>query len=205
MRTIARSICVVVLALIVWVPISPAVAKGPTDVAVEGPGVDRQLTYTRRAGDVDIGTLGDAARIYQLWYGRGRAAPPLTPDELGPEFVLTWTVAGMSWATQYAYPFAEGGAWVRHRTSEGKEGWARTPGLTDALVELGAVAEHPKPTLAQPVPSDSPTDVPASSSAPDEDEDDSWSTYRVVVPAGVLLAGVLMAGVLIARRRRLDG
>ena len=71
MRTVARSICVAVLALMVWVPTSPAVAKGPTDVAVEGPGVDRQLTYTRRTGDVDIGTLGQAARIYELWDGSG--------------------------------------------------------------------------------------------------------------------------------------
>lgn len=203
MRTVTRLICIVVLAVLALAgATSPAQAKGPTDVAVEGPGVNQQLSYTRRTGDADIGTLGEAARIYELWDGRGlSAAPPLTPDELGPEFVLTWTVAEMHWATQYAYPFATGGAWVRHRTTEGDEGWARAPRLTNALVELGAVEESPQPVVAEqepPVSASSASDPPAVSA-----EDDPWSPYGVAA-LGAGLAVAVATGVLVARRRRLS-
>lgn len=176
-----------------------AVAKGPTDVAVEGPGVDRQLTYTRRAGDVDIGMLGQAARIYELWTGRGLAAePPMTPDELGPEFVLTWTVGGAEWLVQHAYPFAEGGAWVRQPS-----GWARTPALTEALVELGAVVEPARQVV--PVRPVVPAVEPAAAPAAAEDSRPTGRTpYDVIVPAGLALVVVLAAAVLIARRRSLS-
>ena len=180
---------------------SPAVAKGPTDVAVDGPGVDHRLSFTQSAAGVDLGTLGEAARIYELWNGKNLAAEqPLTDDELGPRFVLTWTVSGMEWAVQHAYPFAEGGAWVKFFPNDAKAGWATAPELTEQLVALGAAPDSPKPVLAPSDPSTSAAEAPAPASG---DDDDS-SSYPVLVPAALLLVGAVVAGAVIARRRRLS-
>lgn len=218
MKTFARITCVVVLAVLALVGIVPTgQAKGPTDVVASGPGVDDvHLTYTARTDDVDAGTVGDASRLYDMW-SPGRLGPPpdMSADELGPRYVLIWSGdahgTGEDVVVQHAYPFAEGGGWVEFLPDQEMygapiaAGWVQTPRLRRELVELGAVAETPQPALAEADPSATAADVPASSSAPDEDEDDAWSTYRVAVPAGALLAGVLVAGVLVARRRRLDG
>ena len=216
MKTFARISCVVVLAVLALTgTTSPVQAKGPTEVDVSGPGVDGvHLTYTVR-DDVDSVSLGDASRLFDMWSpGQLGIAPDLSVDELGPRYVLTWSgdphsgTTGEDLVVQNAYPFAEGGAWVEFPPDQElwgapiASGWVRTPKLTAELVELGAVAETPQPALAEADPSAIAADVPASSPS---DEDDAWSTYRVVVPAGALLAGVLVAGVLIARRRRLDG
>lgn len=209
MRTATRSTCVAVLAVLAltWtVPSSQA--KGPTDVEASGPGVDVHLTYTERTDDVDAGTLGDASQIYDMWSPELMEPPPdLTADALGPRYVLTWS--GEHGGTedlvvQHAYPFAEGGAWVEFLPGQQlygapiAEGWVATPRLRTEMVELGAVAEPPQPVLTEQSSSVTASDRPARTPA---DQDDAWSTYRVVLPAGALLAGAVLAGVLIVRRR----
>jgi len=217
MKTVARIACVVVLAVLALAGIVPTgQAKGPTDVVASGPGVDDvHLTYTARTDDIDAGTLGEASRLYDMWSpGLLGPAPGMSPDQLGPRYVLTWAGdahgTGEDVVVQHAYPFAEGGGWVEFLPDQEMygapiaEGWVQTPRLRKELVELGAVAETPLPALAEADPSATAADVPTSTSAPDEDEPDAWSTYRVVVSAGALLAGVVVAGVLVSRRRRLS-
>jgi len=190
------SAALVVLIAMAFAGTTPAAhAKGPTDVAVSGPGVDADLGWTRRAGDVDLGTLTVAARLLQHWDGSGLGpAPSLTADQLGPRYILTWTVSGADWAVQHAYPFAKGGAWVQFRTG----GWVKAPALTKQLVALGAVAEPLAPAVTTP----EPTAAPAS---PQADRMDSSTAYDVAVPAGVLLAAALVVGgVLTVRRRHLS-
>ena len=142
MRTIARSICVVVLALMVWVPTSPAVAKGPTDVHVSGPGVDAHLDGIGRGGDIDLfGALAQAALLYQHWDGSGLApAPRLTADQLGPRLSSPGPSArqtGRS-STPTRSPRAAHGS--SHRLAG-----RRLPVCREQLIKLGALAEPPAP------------------------------------------------------------
>ncbi len=155
MRTALRSACAVVLLLLVTAPASPAEAKGPTDVTVSGPGVEVTLDqdgYTPRKDDVDIGSLTGAAQVVQHWDGRGLAPTSgLSLDQLGPHYRLDWTVVGSHWAVQYAYPFAEGGAWVRFFSLPGGDpgGWVRAPDVEQQLVALGAVDPDLMPAFAR--------------------------------------------------------
>lgn len=201
MRTSLRSACFAVLslllALLLAATASPAVAKGPTDVQVSGPGVDAAFGWTERGGDIDLGTLSEAAQISHHWDGSRLApSPSLTADQLGPRYVLTWMAADMNWAVQHAYPFAEGGAWVRFLSLpvEGAGGWVRTPALRKQLVALGAGAE-PSPAAVEVV------EPAAAQPDPAESREDPGPPYDVVVPAGLLVAVVLGAGVLVWRRR----
>lgn len=213
MRTLARITCVVVLVVLALVGTVPSSqAKGPTDVVVSGPGIDDvHLTFTEPVNDVDSGTLSDAAQVFDMWSpAQLGPAPDLSADQLGPKYVLTWSggeyggADGADTVVQHAYPFAEGGGWVRFLPGQElwgepvAAGWVQAPRLQAELVELGASAESPQPVLAQPDPSVSAPDLPAPAPAPADG--DAWSTY-VVVPAGVLLAMAVAAGVLLARRR----
>ncbi|KAA1425623.1 hypothetical protein [Nocardioides antri] len=203
MKTVLRALSLV-LVLVAAATAAPAVGKGPTDVAVTGPGVDAHLTYEKPVAGVDMGTLGDASRIFAL-FGSGRLArsPGLTPAELGPRYVLTWTVLDMDWAVQHAYPFAEGGAWVRFLPGQGKGGWARTPALAEHLVAMGAAAE-PHAVVATVRPEAAPVgpagpDGPLTEAAAGEEA--GRTSYDAAWPAALLLLLVVTAGLLIARRR----
>jgi hypothetical protein len=204
MRTAARSICAAVVAVGLSLTATPAVAKGPTDLTVYGPGVDVYVDLTSRRGtNIGIQTLGDAARLYRHWDGSGLApAPPLTPDQLGPRYVLTWTVGSSAWAVQHAYPFAEGGAWVQF-VPEGTGGWTKAPGLKKQLVELGAVDKSTESAEAQ-VPALSTAEPEAAPVVGAKDEPGGGTSYDVAVPAGLLLAGVLGIGGVVMWRRRLS-
>lgn len=198
----ARSLCVVVLAVLALTGTVPAGhAKGPTDVAVSGPGVDAKLTWDRYGDGVDMESLGEAARLFQvLEAGQLRSAPDLTAEQLGPRYVLDWTVANVDVLVQHAYPFAEGGAWVRFLPARsgwgsGDDGWVRAPALRDQLLALGAGAEPRRPPLTIVEPAVTAAD-------PTESREDPRPAYDVVVPAGILL--VALAGVLIVRRRQLS-
>ncbi|WP_322938202.1 hypothetical protein [Nocardioides bizhenqiangii] len=206
MRSVARSICVVVLALTTWVPTMPAVAKGPTDVAVEGPGVDVHLTSTAGSHNADMEALAEAARVYDL-LGRRQLSttPKVAAAELGPRYVLSWTVGGMDFRVQHAYPFAVGGPWIRFLPTDLERGvtisgWVRAPALRQTLVSLGAIPDLPKPTLTSSDPTVGAAEEPTPASA---DEGDT-SSYHFLMPAGVLLAVAVVVGVIVARRRRLS-
>jgi hypothetical protein len=101
----------------------PAVAKGATEVAVTGPGIEHvELGYTRDETDVDVGSLSETSGIYGI-FGSGEFAgrPDLTDDELGPRYDLTWYEGSDVLATSHVYPFAEGGAWAE--VPEGQRVW----------------------------------------------------------------------------------
>jgi hypothetical protein len=188
MSTVARSICAVAFALGLSLTAIPAVAKGPTDLTVYGPGVDVYVDLTSRRGtDVGAQALGQAARLYRHWDGSGLApAPPLTPGQLEPRYVLTWTVGSSAWAVQHAYPFAEGGAWVQF-VPEGTGGWTKAPGLKKQLIALGAVEEQPAATAAPAPAEPSPRESTTS-------EQDPLSPHEVAVTAGGLVVAGLLAG-----------
>ena len=186
---------------------SPALAKGPTDVVVSGPGIDDvHLTYTVR-DDLDSGTFGEASRLYDMWDpGRLGPAPDLSAAELGPRYVLTWSgdphsgLATEDLVIQNAYPFAEGGAWVEFPPGQElwgapiASGWEQAPRLQDALVELGAADDAIAPAVAE-------VEPVSATARPSSSEADAGTSYDVAVPAGIALAVVLGAGAVIVWRR----
>lgn len=198
---------------------SPAVAKGPAEVAVAGPGVDRTLNhFTNNGQDVDLGSLSEAARIFDI-YGtqRPQPGPDVAEEALGARYVLTWDL-GEEDLVQHAYPFAEGGAWVHLLPGQElfgepvADGWSSAPALTEQLVGLGAVdearastgptrstrpSEQPQPALAAGEPEAAPVE-------PSTDETDESTSYDVVVPAAIVVAALLGAALLVARRRSLS-
>ena len=212
MKTLVRSACVAVLVLLAGTA-SPAVAKGPQEVAVSGPGVDTTMNYyTKSVADVDMGSLGEAVRIFDV-YGtyRPEPTPGVAKEALGARYVLTWDMGDHD-LVQYAYPFAEGGAWVHFLPGQklfGKpvaDGWSSAPALTEELVALGAVDQG----------STSDATVPEESPEPSEDAEDAdgqpalaavddeaggGTSYDVAVPAGLLVAGLLAVAVVVWRRR----
>ncbi len=195
---------------------SPAMAKGPAEVAVAGPGVDRTLShFTNNGQDVDLGSLSEAARIFDIYSNqRPQPAPDVAAEALGARYVLTWDL-GEEDVVQHAYPFAEGGAWVHLVPGQEifgepvADGWSSAPALTEQLVGLGAVdkakgstgptgsAEQPQPALAT-------ADPEATPGAPSPDESDEGTSYDVVVPAAVVVTVLLATALLIARRRSLS-
>ncbi|KAA1418633.1 hypothetical protein F0U44_09035 [Nocardioides humilatus] len=215
MKTLVRSACVAVLLILLAVPAPPATAKGPVEVAVAGPGVHTTLSFTRSAGQVDLQTLGEASRVYDL-YGTNRpaSAPDVAEEDLGAQYVLTWDM-GEGPIVQHAYPFAEGGAWVHFLPDQElfghpvADGWSSAPGLTDQFVALGAAAEPvdlapaqesaqetaQEPALATVAPE--PTPVAAEAA-----EADDGSSYDVALPAGLGLLAVLGVGGVVLWRRR---
>lgn len=208
MRTTLRWACVAVLSLLLAALVgtaSPASAKGPTDVQVSGPDVSAAFGWTQRAQDIDVGTLSEAARIPHHWDGSGLGpSPDLTAEQLGPRYVLTWTVGRSPWAAQHAYPFADGGAWVRFLSvpSGGPGGWVRAPALERQLVALGADAETGDPAVDPVDPAAVETgSVGAGEPSASKDEP---ASYDAVVAGGALLALAVPVGALLVRRRRLS-
>lgn len=194
---------------------TPATAKGPTDVDVSGPGVDDvHLTYTEPVDDVDSGTIGEASRLYDMWDPGGLGpAPDLSAAELGPRYILTWSgdphsgETGEELVLQYAYPFAEGGAWVEFPPDQQlwgspiAAGWVQSPRLKAELVELGAGDDTAAPAVAEVEPDAEPVSAAPEASPSNTD---AGTSYDVAVPAGIALAVVLGAGALIFWRRRLS-
>lgn len=207
MRWACVAVLSLILALLLAATAAPAAAKGPTGVTVSGPGVDAAFGWTDRGGDVDVGTLSEAARISHHWDGSGLGpSPALTTDQLGPRYVLTWTVGRSPWAVQHAYPFADGGAWVRFISvpGGGPGGWVRAPALERQLVTLVAGTEAQEPAGESMEPAAAVAE-PVGTAPPGASKDDPGTPYDVALPVGALLAlAVLVGGVLVARRRRLS-
>lgn len=207
MRRLLTLLCLLLAALAVpATTVAPAFAKGATSVTVSGPGIDDiSLGFTRRADDVDAGTLADASGVYSiLGAGRFVEEPDLTPAELGPRYTLTWYEEDVLMIVTHVYPFAEGGAWAEVPDEQQMWGEPATAGwwsvgdeLGRQLVSLGA----PEPAATTEDAADpesaagtvtTPTPPPASSGFP------------VVATGAAVLAGLaLLAGsVWWVRRRR---
>lgn len=146
----------VVVGVVVWLTATatPAHAKGAVAVTVSGPGIaDVRLTYTERAGDVDLDALTEAASFYPLVFGTDGPPLPLAggapAGELGPRYVLSFDL-GESRVIEYAYPFAAAGPYVEMPPGQQvyeipvAPGWLRVDSsLRSGLVTLGAAGPPP--------------------------------------------------------------
>jgi hypothetical protein len=142
---------------------SPAYAKGPTDLVIYGPGLDRPIMVGPEEDrkpplvpDV-LDASGGAQSIYQTPVQRDPEHPA---GELGPRYTLVFTEPGGILLVQDVYPFALAGplsytlpgqiVWGDLRISPG---WYQAPeALRAHLMKLGVPTPGPssKPTSAAP-------------------------------------------------------
>jgi hypothetical protein len=143
-------ISLTIVATMVVVPASSALAKGPESVTLTGPGIDRPILLDT----THSGLLGRAMEQTGLWWSV-RSDRPLPikespPGELGPGYTLTWILYGEPSEPeeerairQVIYPFAQGGVVVHTPIQEGIRGategagWFDAPALQETLARLG--------------------------------------------------------------------
>lgn len=133
-----------------------ALAKGPSQGSISGPGFSKTVKVLYDGGGGSAGdNLTQASGFFPAAYGQSpdpmqhrRPAGPL-----GPRYTIAWKVPGGG-STPYRiqqdlYPYARGGAVTYMKpgqpifgtTTQG--GWYRDPGLKRTLVSLGLSAKAP--------------------------------------------------------------
>jgi hypothetical protein len=164
MKTRVLLIAVATLAILA-VP-GTAMAKGPSQARLEGPGLPNPITVR---GDGEPGSGGNLAELaeqtglFPAMFGQtpNPMSPTRPPGELGARFVVTYAVpsgAAPDEIHQDLYPYAATGPVTYTRPGQrffGTEatlgGWFRAPsGLTATLAALGLPTELPQ-AAASPV------------------------------------------------------
>jgi hypothetical protein len=143
-----------------------AMAKGPSQARLEGPGLPNSITVR---GDGEPGSGGNLAELaeqtglFPAMFGQtpNPMSPTRPPGELGARFVVTYAVPSETAADQIhqdLYPYAATGPVTYTQPGQrffGTEatlgGWFRAPsGLTATLAALGLPSEPPQ-VVASPV------------------------------------------------------
>jgi len=132
-----------------------ALAKGPSEGTISGPGFVKTFKVS---GDGSPGTLGgDLTQTTGFFPAAfGQSPDPMLhrkPAALGPSYTIVWTVPTGNGAPdrlrQVVYPYAKGGGVTYMKpgqpifdmTTQG--GWYRNPDLKRTLVSLGLPAKAP--------------------------------------------------------------
>jgi hypothetical protein len=148
-----------------------ALAKGPTDATITGPGLSEPLKLGGEralAPGEPLEALMSRGGFFQVaWGGSPRRILDRSPTAgLGPKYEVVYVVPGPSGQTdlirQDLYPYAEGGELTYtppgqrfFGTRKTHGGWFRaTAGLTEALVEAGLPTEAAVARSAAPPPAD---------------------------------------------------
>ena len=142
---------------------TPALAKGPTQARITGPGLARAIVLS---GNGEPGlpgrlaTLGQQTSLFSVLFGAGgsvpapaRLRPPPPQASLGPRYTVIYTVPGVTprpgeqfgRIRQDVYPRAAGGPVIYTSPSQNgfgqglqTSGWFRgSPRLTRVLAQLG--------------------------------------------------------------------
>jgi hypothetical protein len=189
----------VLAALAALVLPATALAKGPDEATITGPGLDKAITITGPEEDGSpLMAFAEATGLFPAAFGQ--EPDPMLPGrpkgDLGPRYTIEYNVPGgdsMSWTLeQDLYPYAlpsavtymKAGQEIFDMTTLG--GWWTDASLKDQLVALGL----PKTAAAA-------EDASASSSSAG-----FFSTGRLGVLVLVLLA---LGGATLVMRRRLRG
>jgi len=168
-------VTVLVTAAILVVP-ATALAKGPSEAAISGPGLAAPLRVDARRGLVEqdsdegahlgepgqFGALMEHAGFSEGAWGPQTGVPAMgqPAGELGARYTVSWTVPGPTGADalvrQDLYPYAEGGPLTHVAPGQpffdGQHtagGWfAGGPELSALLFDLGLREPAPPPTTA---------------------------------------------------------
>jgi hypothetical protein len=205
------------LILLVLLGAAPAVAKGPIDVTVSGPGVDSvRIDAVSAPGGVTVQSLADRSGLFAIYGAEPLGpAPDLSTEELGPRFTLTWGLgeeaADGAPIVTHVYPFAAGGPWSFVPDGQSLfggpvgDGWIGTdPSLTKLLVRLGA--ERPGATTGATTGATSAVaaGTTGTTGADSRGEAGTPTPDRTsyVAGAGLLLVALLAGGAVLHHRRR---
>jgi hypothetical protein len=146
-----RSLLVLVCAAGALVLAATAAAKGPSSASVSGPGLDKTLVITGNGeySGTLLGTLTEEVGYFPAVFGQ-QPNPMLArrpAGNLGPRLTIRYVVPAGSTQkyrlTQYAYPYAPGGAVTYTKPgqsvfgTETRGGWYRAVGLRRTLVAHG--------------------------------------------------------------------
>src|SRR4051794_14281635 len=137
-----RRICTTTVALLALAVVPAALAKGPTEARITGPGIGKAIVV---GGDAESGTPSDfGALVEGLGFfpaAFGQQPDPMLPGrpggELGPKYVVAYQVptgnASADEIAQDVYPYAAGGTVAYMRPGQplfGTQvpgGWFRAP------------------------------------------------------------------------------
>jgi hypothetical protein len=185
-----RLLLVLVCATGALVVTATAAGKGPSSASISGPGLDKTLVISGNGefSGTLLGTLTEETGFFPAVFGQ-QPSPMLArrpAGSLGPRLTIRYVVPGGSQKyglTQYAYPYAPGGAVTYLQPGQdvfgmqAHGGWYRAVGLKRTLVAHGLA-----PTVA------------------------ASSSTSLALVAGIGIPGALavlgVAGFLATRRRR---
>ena len=138
-----------ILAVVLFGLINPALAKGPESVTITGPGIDQRINFMDNNNvDFEVKLMEQTG----IWFGTGipLSSEPLK-GELGPSYTFTWVNSGPPSMTveertiiQHVYLDAEAGPVIHTPPQDslkdwgaGTIGWFAAPaGLEDTLAKL---------------------------------------------------------------------
>ena len=131
-----------------------ALAKGPSEGSISGPGFSKTVKVLNDGGGGSPGdNLTQASGFFPAAFGQ--SPDPMLPRKpagrLGPVYTVTWTVPGNGThrIRQELYPYAQGGAVSYTKAGQpifgatARGGWYRDPNLKRTLVGLGLPASAP--------------------------------------------------------------
>ena len=192
---------------------TPALAKGPTQASIAGPGLGRPIAISAPGeglpGQSDpLSSLAGQTGLFTVLFGPGSGTPgepsplrtPPAAASLGPRYTLTYTVPGVTpgpgqadgQVRQYLYPRAAGGPLIYTRPGQQgfgqplqAAGWLRgTPQLTATLTRLGVPAGPPGSTA-----SPSTAAAPAAAGKPSDTAAQAWLIAAIVSAVVIAVAG----------------
>jgi hypothetical protein len=113
-----RRICTIAIAVLAFALVPAALAKGPTEARISGPGLGKTIVVggdSESGTPSDFGTLVEGLGFFPAAFGQ--QPDPMLPSrpsgDLGPKYVVAYNVpTGETSAveiTQDVYPYADGG------------------------------------------------------------------------------------------------
>jgi hypothetical protein len=196
---------------------APALAKGPTQVRITGPGLARPIVVSGggEPGQLDrLAVLATQTSLYTAMFGSGGSVPapvrlPAPPSgaALGLRYTIVYTVPGVTpqpgqefgRIQENLYPYAAGGPVIyippgQHGFGQPLlvTGWLRgSPRLVRTLARLGVPARPATRAAHLPAPAHQPALAVT-----------AWLIILAVAVAAVAVAAVAVAGIALLRRRR---
>ena len=200
---------------------APALAKGPSQARITGPGLVRAIVVSGNGEPGEPGrlaSLADQTGLFTVMFGAGadvsgapaRLRNPPTEASLGPRYLVVYTVPGVpprpgqqfGQVRQDIYPRAAGGPVIY--TPPGQRGFSGPlaaagwlqggPQLTRALAQVGV----PPPGT----PAAQPTRRAAAAHPPAAPQAGARPPGWIIAPAAVIVASALAGTALWLRRRK---
>ena len=183
----------------------PAMAKGPDQATITGPGIDTPIVVTwGEPGSGDLSSLADGSGIFVVMFSPTGSDPQLRSEppagELGPKYEISYRVPDGtptgSAVRQDLYPQASGGPVTYTASGQAAYGGRTAGGWFQAPASFTAVLQ----TLGLPTtPVTAPQAAPAAVQSPDQ-APSATTPWLPIAGAGLAAVLLLAAGLFRLRR-----